>query len=517
MVLVLTACGGGGGGGSHSTPPAPAPAAGTIPITGSVIGLSAAGLVLEDGTESLAVPSNASSFTFPTKLVQGTAYAVSVMTQPVGETCAVTNGSGTAQLNQLVTVTCSPNVHAMTGSVSNLLVDGLTLTNGTQQIDVPSGATSFDFFTPLPEGTAYQVAVTTQPDGQHCAVQNASGTVGSSDATNVSVVCRLLQARVTDSSGAGSVHSYTFGLDGSLTASGTIAAGAGARAIAGTPDASLVYVVNSNDNSISSYAAGIDGSLTSLGAATPAGTQPTDLAITPDGRFLYVAATGDEQIRIYAIGASGNLSLVATTNTAMNVTKLAITPNGLYLYYLGFDGNSVAGYAIGQDGRLTALGQGIFTPSNVTVASLAVSPDGKSLYLAGDNFSKGVQLALASDGTLSALSPVTVLEQPGQVRALVVGLFSVIIGTPNLSVLTRDINTGLLSYSYTPVSPFTTPLITDMKTVPQAGNANEYLLLVDSVSSSVAVMTVNEFGSIEYPPTPTPLVVGGQAQFLLIQ
>jgi len=64
-------------------------------LGGSVSGLTGSGLVLASNGQTVAVPAGAGSFTLPTALVQGTAYGVSVQTQPSGQNCTVSNGSGT--------------------------------------------------------------------------------------------------------------------------------------------------------------------------------------------------------------------------------------------------------------------------------------------------------------------------------------------------------------------------------------------------------------------------------------
>jgi hypothetical protein len=84
---------GGGGGGTGST----------FPISVTVTGLSGSGLVLQDnGKDNLAISANG-TFTFKTHV---TSYAVTVLTQPSNptQTCAVTNGTGTATASVTVQV-----------------------------------------------------------------------------------------------------------------------------------------------------------------------------------------------------------------------------------------------------------------------------------------------------------------------------------------------------------------------------------------------------------------------------
>lgn len=72
-------------------------AAATYAIGGTITGLTATGLVLQNNAgDDLTVASGATTFTFATKTA---AYAVTVKTQPTGLTCTVSSGTGTATAN----------------------------------------------------------------------------------------------------------------------------------------------------------------------------------------------------------------------------------------------------------------------------------------------------------------------------------------------------------------------------------------------------------------------------------
>jgi hypothetical protein len=81
----------------------------TYTIGGNVSGLSSGASVtlLDNGTGSLPVTANG-PFTFATALASGSAYSVTVATQPAGEICSVMNGSGTVASANItnVAVTC---------------------------------------------------------------------------------------------------------------------------------------------------------------------------------------------------------------------------------------------------------------------------------------------------------------------------------------------------------------------------------------------------------------------------
>ena len=67
----------------------------TYPVGGNVSGLSTTGLVLSNGSDTLQVAANATSFMFSKRLAAGATYAVTIQAQPGGQTCLVGHGTGT--------------------------------------------------------------------------------------------------------------------------------------------------------------------------------------------------------------------------------------------------------------------------------------------------------------------------------------------------------------------------------------------------------------------------------------
>jgi hypothetical protein len=70
--------------------------------------LSADGLVLANGSQTLAVARGASSWQFATPIGNNNVYGVTVLTQPTGQKCEVSNGTGTMPARNVpdVVVTC---------------------------------------------------------------------------------------------------------------------------------------------------------------------------------------------------------------------------------------------------------------------------------------------------------------------------------------------------------------------------------------------------------------------------
>lgn len=77
-------------------------------VGGTISGLTGDGLVLADGTDTTSPAPGATTYTFPTKLASAASFNVTVTTQPAGQTCTVSNGTGvilTSSVNN-VALTC---------------------------------------------------------------------------------------------------------------------------------------------------------------------------------------------------------------------------------------------------------------------------------------------------------------------------------------------------------------------------------------------------------------------------
>lgn len=201
--LTLSACsslknppGGPGTPPPGTPPPGTGPATGPFTIGGSVLGLKGTGLVLQDnGGDDLTVTGSGTvAFSFKTTIANGSAYNVTIKTQPSSpiQTCSVTSGTGTATANiTSIQVVCAP-VFNVGGSVSGLLGTGLTLQdNGGDNLVVSgTGNVNFTFATPLLSGATYAVTILTQPKTpvQTCTVVNGGGTVNG-NVGNVNIIC----------------------------------------------------------------------------------------------------------------------------------------------------------------------------------------------------------------------------------------------------------------------------------------------------------------------------------------
>ncbi|HEY5801400.1 MAG TPA: hypothetical protein VIT92_14340 [Burkholderiaceae bacterium] len=77
-------------------------------LGGTITGLRSTGLVLANGSTTLTVPANATTFEFATKVPATRSYGVTVLFQPAGATCTVTKETGVMPSADVrtVSVTC---------------------------------------------------------------------------------------------------------------------------------------------------------------------------------------------------------------------------------------------------------------------------------------------------------------------------------------------------------------------------------------------------------------------------
>ncbi|MBI3284938.1 MAG: hypothetical protein HYZ65_08840 [Burkholderiales bacterium] len=169
-----------------------------VPVGGAVAGLATGTTVglSDNGSFQSTLDANG-AFVLPTYIVNGGAYAVTVSRQPAGQYCSVTNGTGTADINNLaasnnVVVNCIAAV-PVAGTVTGLKTgSSVVLSNNGSDTLTVSAAGNFTFANSMLDGAAYAVTVTTQPSGQTCSVTNGSGTASLTNpagASNIAVNC----------------------------------------------------------------------------------------------------------------------------------------------------------------------------------------------------------------------------------------------------------------------------------------------------------------------------------------
>lgn len=291
------------------------PALVQVEVGGTISGLTGTLVLRNNGGDDQTISTDG-HFTFPAPVTAGDGYAVTVNAQPVGQTCSVGNGSGTAGITNIadVTIVCSTNAYATGGTVSGLNGSVVLENNGADpQVINVDGA--FTFATSVAQGATYSVTVQTQPAAQTCTVSNGSGVMGAANVTNVSVVCSTNAYMVGGvvSGLSGTVELQNNGTDnssissnGSFTFSTPVAEGSTYNVTVQTQPAAQTCTVSN-------------------GSGTLGGSNVTNVVITcaTDTTTLSVDATGTIPVN----ASSASLTVTNTgINTAYNVS--AALPGG---------------------------------------------------------------------------------------------------------------------------------------------------------------------------------------------
>ena len=163
----------------------------TYSVGGNVSGLTGSVTLQNNGGDDIIKTTN-DGFTFPAQ-ADSSVYAVTVSSQPTGQTCEVTNDSGTIAAADVtnVVVTCVTDVvptYSVGGNVSGLTGSVTLQNNGGDTLAVAADG-PFTFLTELTETSSYAVTVSAQPTGQTCSVTNGSGTIADEDVADVGVAC----------------------------------------------------------------------------------------------------------------------------------------------------------------------------------------------------------------------------------------------------------------------------------------------------------------------------------------
>jgi serine/threonine protein kinase, bacterial len=161
-------------------------------LGGTLTGLSAAGLVLANGSDTVSPSVGATSFTFAQPVAEGANYAVTVRTQPAGAICSISGGSGSMGTSDVtaVHVTCAVSSYHVGGTISGLTAFGLVLANGSDTVSPVANATTFTFTQTVVTGGSYSVVVQQPPPGLTCSVGGSfPATMGTADVTNIAVSC----------------------------------------------------------------------------------------------------------------------------------------------------------------------------------------------------------------------------------------------------------------------------------------------------------------------------------------
>jgi 6-phosphogluconolactonase (cycloisomerase 2 family) len=369
----------------------------TFIISGTVSGLANGTSVtlLNSGSSALTVTADG-AFTFATPVAYGSSYAVTIGTQPTGQVCTPSNGSGTGVSADVsnVSIVCSTATFSVGGTVSGL-ANGSSVTlknNGSDALSITADG-AFTFATPLTFGSSYAVTVGTQPGGANCTVANGSGSNMAAAVSNVQITCADRVAFIyVPNYGSNNVLGYKFDFaTGSTTgiAGSPFPSGANDRWVTANAAGTFAYVTNESDNTISAYT--IDrgtGALTQVvGSPYATDTTPISVTVNPAGTFAYVANANGSSVSAFSIDqTTGALTPVVGSPFAAGAipTKIAINPAGTFAYVTNQNSATVTGFSIDPaTGALTQISGSPFSVGNGNSPyGITVNPAGTVVYVA---------------------------------------------------------------------------------------------------------------------------------------
>jgi 6-phosphogluconolactonase (cycloisomerase 2 family) len=335
------------------------------------------------------------------------------------------------------------NAYSLGGAVTGLAGTGLVLAD-TAGDTLPVAANgNFVFPARLATGTPYTVKVQAQPSGQSCTIANGSGTMGTSNISNVAVSCAsasfIVGGSIAGLSGSGLVLQDNAGSNlsiatgaNSFTFAAPLANGAtyavtiltqpthqaclvakGTGTVTGSNITNVVincasqyaYVSNYGDKTLSQFIIASDGQLLPMATATVAtDTGPAALALEASGKYAYAANQGSADVSQFAIGATGTLTAMsaATVPAGTYPSSIVADPSGKYVYVSNKGDGTLSQFSISTSGALTPLAAKT-AAAGAQPFRIALTPDGKYAYVT--NLQSTVsQYSLGATGGLSPLT-----------------------------------------------------------------------------------------------------------------
>ena len=526
VLTMLTAC---GGGDSVSVPPP------GYTVGGTVTGLSGSGLVLQDTYGADLAITASGAFTFPTPLVSGASYSITVKSWPASppQACQVTNGAGTINAANVtnVSVTCQSGF-TVSGTVSGLVGSGLTLATCMYGRHGPGGGGpaicinqrrvgangTFTFNVVLPSSYSGFVSITQQPSSptQRCAISNAGISIQTVSGAGFTVACTGYAYVTNGADNTLSAYSIdpttgALALLGTPIATGTSpSAAAAAGAQYDDPNVSgYVYVANKGSNDISAFTVNnTTGELTVVpGAPFAAGTDPQGILLGP-ADYLYVANAGSDNVFLYPI-PYGALQAPSTIATGKNPTSMAIAPLYSAVVYVANHGGSNDISAFLYDGTPV---RGSPFPAGGNPLSLAVGAGGRFLYSANPD-AKNPSISGFNIDQTGALTPLPGSPLPLPVSHYIAtdqtGAYLYVTSGASIVGYAIDSNTGAL----TALSGFPVAAGTNAYSI-TIDPSNQFLYVANDGAASISGFRRDATTGALTPMVGSPFPAGNHPQFI---
>ena len=423
--VFLAACGGGGDGNSGAT----------VALGGALSGLSpGVQLTIQNGLATAVLSSNGRYAL--SNVSNGASYNVRVVTQPTGQTCTVSQGTGTASGPvSNVNIVCTRNIAKFAyvlndlGTGANGTVTAYTVSSGALNSPVvintgvhpvamavnPAGTYLYVVNSPLAGSGTISVYQINRSTGALTDVTQGSPAIAGTSPSAITVDPTGSYLYVTDTTGP-VVRAYS--ISGStLTASGSPqATGSNPTAVAVAPSGNYVYVANYGDSSVSAYTLSrVNGALTPDSGGSVIGLvnqNPASIVFAPAGNALYTANSGDFSVASLSVNTStGVLSNLNNQTAGSGAGSLAADPNGQFLLVANGNANTVDFYtlnastgALSSSLHSTPLAGPIDSQANITL-----DPTGAYAYVTDQSNSRVYAYSVDSTvGVLNSLTPASI-------------------------------------------------------------------------------------------------------------
>ena len=444
---------------------------------GSTVGGTLSGLasgaslsLLDNGGDYLPLSANG-TFVFPTALVAGNPYAVTVNQQPANQHCVVTNGTGTATSTDItnVAVTCGSDAYNITVTVTSP-GGNATLTvllNGTDQISLAADGTA-GFNTAIPDGAPYSVVIATQPAGLSCTLSsNAAGIINGADVT-VTVTCvpapYTIGGTLTNLAAGASVvlennggDALTLSADGAFTFAGTAADNAAYAVTVGTQPAGQTCSVSNGSGtvpgaSVTNVAVDCANTLFNVGVTvTGLSSGNTGLTLADNGTdALAVTANGSFNFNT-AIATGGTYAVTITTQPSGATCALGSNASG-----------TIAAAAVTVAVTCTAIASPTLSSLAVTPTSPSVEVGASQQFIATATYSDASTAIVTSQTSWTSASPsiATISSSGGLATGVMAGGPITITGSFTQSGTTATATAQLTvtaANANCPAAPYTNP------------------------------------------------------------
>lgn len=375
----------------------------TFAVRVAVTGVAGTGVTLQLNNGANLAATSSGTHEFQTRLQQGAAYAVSVLTQPTNpfQECTVSAPTGLMPATDITLAVSCLNTYVISGTAIGLSITRartpLVLTEpggGGQDVSINADGT-FALANRIPVGRSYTVTVKSAPGNPDmtCTITGGSGIMPNSDINSVNASCQRARGKFAYMGRfPNAVVGASIAADGTLSTTESVTLDYLPQSIAVDPSARFLYLgpgFSQIGTGISSFRINPGtGQLAQIGSKTSTTSGINFIAVEPQGRFLFASnlygGPGSfGSISVYAIDAlTGQLSEVPGSpfDSSNNPYGIAFDATGRYVYTTG---DRVRAFSINQTtGALTELAASPVANS-AGAQRLFGTPDGRFIYVRG--------------------------------------------------------------------------------------------------------------------------------------